>query len=98
MENQLRDQLYSERFARDKERIEEHERHMREQDAERHRLSELSIRMGELLERHDEKIGDHERRIEKMEQRPASRWNQVVDKIITVLAAAAVSALFGIDG
>ena len=47
MENQLRDKLYDERFARDKERIEEHERHMKEQDAERQKLSELSIRMGE---------------------------------------------------
>jgi len=86
MESQLRDQLYSERFARDKERIEEHERHMREQDAERRKLSELSIRMGELLERHDEKI----------EHRPVSRMNMAVDKIITVLTAAAVSALFGL--
>lgn len=91
MENQLRDKLYDERFARDKERIEEHERHMKEQDAERKALSELSIRMGELLERHDEKIGEHEKRIEAMEQKPGRRWDMVIDKIITVIVAGVVA-------
>lgn len=91
MENQLREKLYDERFARDKERIEEHERHMKEQDAERQKLSELSIRMGELLERHDEKIGEHEKRIEAMEQKPGRRWDMVIDKVITVIVAGLVA-------
>ena len=97
MENQYRDKLIDERFARDKERIESHEKHMNEQDAERREIKELTIRMGELLDKHDEKIVNHERRIEAMEQKPASRWHAVVDKIVTVLVAAAVSALFNIN-
>ena len=91
MENQLRDKLYDERFARDKERIEEHEKHMKEQDAERRDLKELTIRMGELLDKHDEKIGEHERRIDAMEQRPGRRWDMVIDKIITVVVAGFVA-------
>ena len=78
MENQYRDKLIDERFARDKERIESHEKHMDEQDAERREIKELTIRMGELLDKHDEKIVNHERRIEAMEQKPANRWNAAV--------------------
>lgn len=97
MEDQLREQIYNERFARDKERIESHEKHMREQDAERRELRELSIRMGELLDRHDEKLGEHEKRLEKMEQKPARRWDMVIDKIITVIVAALVSAALNME-
>lgn len=91
MENQYRDKLIDERFARDKERIENHERHMEDQDAERRQIKELTIRMGELLDKHDEKIDNHEKRIEAMEQKPSRRWDMVIDKIITVIVAAFVA-------
>lgn len=93
METQLRDKLYEERFARDKERIEHHEKHMDEQDAERRELRELSIRMGELLDKHDEKLGNHEKRIEAMEQKPGRRWDMVIDKVINAVVAACVAWL-----
>lgn len=93
MENQYRDKLIDERFARDKERIESHERHMDEQDAERRELRELSIRMGELLDKHDEKLGNHEKRIEAMEQKPSRRWDMVIDKVINAVVAACVAWL-----
>lgn len=91
MDNQYRDKLIDERFARDKERIEYHERHMDEQDAERRELRELSVRMGELLDKHDEKLGNHEKRIEAIEQKPSRRWDMVIDKIITVIVAGFVA-------
>lgn len=91
MDNQYRDKLIDERFARDKERIESHEKHMDEQDAERRELRELSIRMGELLDKHDEKLGNHEKRIEAMEQKPSRRWDMVIDKIINAIVAACVA-------
>ena len=93
MENQLRDKLYEERFARDKERIEKHERHMDEQDAERREIKELTIRMGELLDKHDEKIGNHEKRIEAMETKPSRRYELVMDKIINAIVSACVAWL-----
>lgn len=94
MENQYRDRLIDERFARDKERIENHEKHMDEQDAERRQIKELTIRMGELLDKHDEKIDNHEKRIEAIEQKPNKRWDVIIDKIITVIVAAFVAWLF----
>lgn len=93
MENQLRDKLYDERFARDRERIESHERHMDEQDAERREIKELTIRMGELLDKHDEKIEKHEKRIETLEQKPGRRWDMVIDKIVNAVVAACVAWL-----
>lgn len=96
MENQLRDKLYDERFARDKERIENHEAHMKEQDEAIRKVQDLTIEMGEMIKRHDERLDDQSQRIRTIEQRPGKRWDVVIDKIITVLVAAAVSALFNI--
>lgn len=91
MENQIREKLYDERFARDKERIEEHERHMREQDAERKELRELTIEMSEMIKRHDERITEHGTRLTAIEQKPGRRWDMVIDKIITVIVAGFVA-------
>lgn len=96
MENQLRDKLYDERFARDKERIENHEAHMKEQDEAIRKVQDLTIEMGEMIKRHDERLDDQSQRIRTIEQKPGKRWDVVIDKIITVLVAAAVSALFNI--
>lgn len=93
MENQLRDKLYDERFARDRERIESHESHMKEQDEERREIKELTIRMGELLDKHDEKIGNHEKRLEAMEKKPGRRWDMAIDKIVNAVVAACVAWL-----
>ena len=91
MDNQYRDKLIDERFARDKERIEEHERHMKQQDDERRDLKETMIRMGELLDKYDEKLESHEKRIDAIEQKPGRRWDMVIDKIITVIVAGFVA-------
>ena len=96
MENQLRDKLYDERFARDKERIESHEAHMKEQDEAIRKVQDLTIEMGEMIKRHDERLADQGQRIRTIEQKPGKRWDVVIDKIITVLVAAAVSALINI--
>ena len=93
MENQYKDKLIDERFARDKERIESLERHKDEQDTERREIKELTIRMGELLDKHDEKIGNHEKRLEAMEQKPTKRWDMVIDKVINAVVAACVAWL-----
>lgn len=93
MENQYRDKLIDERFARDKERIENHERHMDEQDAERREIKELTIRMCELLDKHDEKLSNHEKRLDTIEQKPVRRWDMVIDKVINAVVAACVAWL-----
>lgn len=91
MENQLRDKLYDERFARDKERIEHHEEHMKEQDEAIRKVQDLTIEMGEMIKRHDERLADQSQRIRVIEQRPGRHWDMVIDKVITVLVAAFVA-------
>jgi len=91
MENQLRDKLYDERFARDKERIEHHEEHMKEQDDAIRKVQDLTIEMGEMIKRHDERIADQGERLKAIETKPAKHWDMVVDKIITVLVAGFVA-------
>lgn len=91
METELRDKLYDERFARDLERIKDHEVHMKEQDESIRKVQTLTIEMGEMIKRHDEQIADQGKRITAMEQKPAKRWEAVVEKVITLLVAAAVA-------
>lgn len=91
MENQLREQLYNERFQRDKERIENHEAHMKEQDEAIRKMQDLTIEMGEMIKRHDERLDDQGQRIRSMEQKPGRRWDMVIDKIITVIVAGFVA-------
>ena len=95
-ESQYRDKLYDERFTRDKERIEQHERHMEEQDAERAELREMSIKMGELLKRHDEAIEQHEQRIRAMEEKPSKNWSAIQSAAISAIVSGGVAALLNL--
>ena len=91
MENHLRDKLYDERFARDKERIEHHEEHMKEQDEQIRKVQDLTIEMGEMIKRHDERIADQGERLKAIEQKPGRRFDMVIDKIINAVVAACVA-------
>lgn len=93
MENQYRDKLIDERFARDKERIEHHEEHMKEQDDAIRKVQDLTIEMGEMIKRHDERIADQGARIKAIETKPGKRWDMVIDKIINAVVAACVAWL-----
>ena len=93
MENQLRDKLYDERLARDKERIEHHEEHMKEQDDAIRKVQDLTIEMGEMIKRHDERIADQGERLKAIETKPTKRWDMVIDKIINAVVAACVAWL-----
>lgn len=93
MENQLRDKLYDERFQRDKERIENHEAHMKEQDDAIRKVQDLTIEMGEMIKRHDERLHDQAQRIRQIEQKPGKRWDMVIDKIVNAVVAACVAWL-----
>ena len=93
MENQLRDKLYDERFQRDKERIENHEAHMKEQDDAIRKVQDLTIEMGEMIKRHDESLHDQAQRIRQIEQKPGKRWDMVIDKIVNAVVAACVAWL-----
>ena len=93
MENTYRDKLIDERFARDKERIESHEKHMDVQDRERQEIRELTLEIGAMVKRHDESIRDHSTRIKAIETKPGKRWDMVIDKVINAIVAACVAWL-----
>lgn len=93
MESQLREKLYDERFARDKERIEQHEAHMKEQDEQIRKVQDLTIEMGEMIKRHDERIADQGTRIRAIEQKPGRRWEMAIDKVVNAVVAACVAWL-----
>ena len=96
MDNQYRDKLYDERFDRDRERIEQHEAHMREQDAERAELREMSIKMGELIKRHDDSLDQHEKRIRAIEEKPAKNWSALQSAAISTIVSGGVAAILNL--
>lgn len=61
-----RQRVQDERFARDKERIEDLEKICE-------KLNRLSIEMGELIKKHDEELNHQSRRLQVIEQKPL-RW------------------------
>lgn len=85
MEQTYRDKLMDERFQRDKERIQQHEDHMRDQDKKITDLEKVAIEMGELLKAHNELIENNSNRIRAVEEKPAKNW--------TVMQTAAISAV-----
>lgn len=74
-------QVEDERFARDNKRIGELEALART-------LSETSIKMGEILKRLDEDVRNHGIRLLAIEQKPAKRWDGIIEKLILVAVAA----------
>lgn len=91
-----RDQLIDERFARDKERIVNHEEHMKEQDGDIRDLKELTIEMSQLLKRHDERLGKHEDRLTAIEERPAKNWTAVQTAAISAVTSGLVAAVMAL--
>ena len=73
--------------------MEKNEKHMDEQDREQREIRRLTIEMSEMIKRHDERLTDHGARIHAMEQRPARRWDVMLDKIANAVVAAFVSWL-----
>ena len=79
------EKLCDERFARDKERLNELEKFYR-------KLSECSIKLSSIADQHNEKLKDHENRLDELESRPTQWW----DKVVAGVIAAAVAYLMGV--
>lgn len=87
-------QVEDERFARDNNRLNELESLTRT-------LSDTNIKMGQILTRMDKDVANHSVRITAIEQKPAKRWDGVVDKLILLIVAAVAGFLlakFGLSG
>lgn len=76
-----RQRIHDERFARDKERIEDLEQVC-------DKLNRLSIEMSELVKKHDEQLVQQAQRLEAVEQKPLRWWEKFTGAIITALGSA----------
>ena len=76
-----RQRIHDERFARDKERIEDLERIC-------DKLNRLSIEMSELVKKHDEQLAAQAQRLEAVEAKPLRWWEKFTGAIITALGSA----------
>lgn len=76
-----RQRIHDERFARDKERIEDLERICE-------KLNRLSIEMGELVKKHDEQLSAQAQRLDSIERKPLRWWEKFAGAIITALGSA----------
>ena len=90
-------QVTDERFGRDKERIEKLETNMQT-------ISELVVRMGEILDsnnkklddhekRLDKQLDDHERRLDKQESKPSAWLDRIISGVLGAVIAALVAAV-----
>ena len=78
-------ELYKEMFRADRERIKNHEEHMREQDAELKDIRELTIEIAALTKQHETRLGQQDERLTTIEKKPS--------KIIDAITSAAISAI-----
>ena len=76
-----RQRVQDERFARDKERIEDLEKICE-------KLNRLSIEMGELIKKHDEELNHQSRSLQVIEQKPLRWWEKFAGAVITALGSA----------
>lgn len=76
-----RQRVQDERFARDKERIEDLEKICE-------KLNRLSIEMGELIKKHDEELNHQSRRLQVIEQKSLLWWEKFAGAVITALGSA----------
>ena len=76
-----RQRVQDERFARDKERIEDLEKICE-------KLNRLSIEMSELVKKHDEQLNCQAQRLDAIEQKPLRWWEKFAGAVITALGSA----------
>lgn len=81
-----RQRVQDERFARDKERIEDLEKICE-------KLNRLSIEMGELIKKHDEELNHQSRRLQVIEQKPLRWWEKFAGAVITALGRLSVVSI-----
>ena len=79
-----RQRVQDERFARDKERIEDLEKICE-------KLNRLSIEMGELIKKHDEELNHQSRRLQVIEQKPLRWWEKFAGAVIIYVQRALIS-------
>ena len=83
-----RAKVVDERFARDKEQLDEHKTSIKV-------LSDLTITMTEMIKRHDSQVNDHEKRLDQLEKAPVETWSKMKMTFITGIVGIVAAAVGG---
>ncbi len=86
------DALLDEKFKNDRQRIANHEDHMKEQDGEIKDIRELTTKIAALVEQNNESVKRHEKRISVLENKP----NKYMDYAASAAISAIVAFIMGI--
>lgn len=88
-----RHKVVDERFARDKQDIEEIKKGLEDKDERLRQIETLTVEMGQMLKNHDRLLENHDKRLETLESKPGKLWDTLVTEIIKLLTSGAIGAL-----
>lgn len=80
-------ELCDERATRTEKRLDKHSATIDE-------LRICSVKLTEMLEKHNEKISDHENRLDTLERGPRDTVGRIADAIISALVAGIICLIF----
>ncbi len=75
-----RERLCDERFARDKHQIDENKTLLWE-------MRECTLKLAQMIQRHDKELEEQERRLTAIEQKPADTWGKLKIAFLTALVS-----------
>lgn len=78
--------MIDERFGRDKEDLDKHEKSIAE-------ITKLSAEIGQLIKQHDDVIKQHETRIDTLEHKPSVWLDRILSGVVAAVIAALVAAV-----
>lgn len=80
---EISSELCNERTTRTEKRLDKHSATIDE-------LRICSVKLTEMLEKHNEKISDHENRLDSLEKRPKDAIGKIIDALISAVVAGLV--------
>lgn len=82
-----RERLCDERFARDKHQIDENKTLLWE-------LRDCSLKLTQMIQRHDKELEEQEKRLTAIEQKPADTWGKLKIAFLTALVSGVAGYVF----
>lgn len=85
----------TERFSRDKARLDKMETKVDGIEKLLHEVSECNAKLTVMIEGLNDNSDDHERRITDIEKKPKNYWDKVVTGVISAIVAALMAIVLG---
>ena len=89
------EKIASERFARDKERLDAYSGRLNEVEKATIAMSEMVKRYDEQFARDRKELNEHDNRIDALERQPAESWSKLKTTVVTAIISLIISALGG---